>query len=39
MWQVIQSLTRRSLVEKVQVEARSMFLINPVFKAYIQSKI
>ncbi|AFZ09696.1 response regulator receiver protein [Oscillatoria nigro-viridis PCC 7112] len=39
LWQVIQSLTRRSLVEKVQVEARSMFLINPVFKAYIQSKI
>lgn len=39
LWQVIQSLTRRSLVEKVQVEARSMFHINPVFKAYIQSKI
>lgn len=37
-WQAIQSLTRRGLVEKVLVEARSKFQINRVFKAYIQSK-
>jgi uncharacterized membrane protein len=37
LWQVIQSLTRRGLVEKVQVEARSLFYINPVFQQYIQS--
>jgi Mor family transcriptional regulator len=35
LWQVIQSLTRRSLVEKVPIETRSIFVINPVFKAYI----
>lgn len=37
--QAIQSLARRGLVEKVQVEARSHFHLNPVFKAYIQSKL
>ncbi|MGB7711990.1 MAG: ATP-binding protein [Microcoleus sp.] len=36
--QAIQSLARRGLVEKVLVGARSNFQINPVFKAYIQSK-
>ncbi|MEG5061895.1 NB-ARC domain-containing protein [Microcoleus sp. A2-C5] len=35
-WQAIQSLIRRGLVEKMQVEGRSLFLLNPVFKAYIQ---
>lgn len=38
-WQAIQSLARRGLVEKVLVETRSMFLLNPVFKAYIQCKL
>ena len=38
-WQAIQSLGRRSLVEKVLVEGRSMFFLNPVFKAYIQRKL
>ena len=38
-WQVIQSLGRRSLVEKVLVEGRSMFFLHPVFKAYIQCKL
>jgi hypothetical protein len=38
LWQAIQSLSRRGLVEKVLVGARSKFQINPVFKAYIQSK-
>ena len=37
-WQAIQSLARRGLVEKVLVGSRSKFQINPVFKAYIQSK-
>ncbi|MBE9096935.1 ATP-binding protein [Tychonema sp. LEGE 07203] len=37
-WQAIQSLARRGLVEKVLVGGRSKFQINPVFKAYIQSK-
>jgi NB-ARC domain len=37
-WQAIQSLARRSLVEKVLVGVRSKFQINRVFKAYIQSK-
>ncbi|MBE9145235.1 NB-ARC domain-containing protein [Planktothrix mougeotii] len=32
--QAIQSLIRRDLIEKVQIETRSMFHINPVFKAY-----
>ena len=36
--QAIQSLARRGLVEKVLVGARSKFQIDPVFKAYIQSK-
>ena len=38
LWQAIQSLARRSLVEKVLVGVRSMFQINPVFQQYIQSK-
>jgi hypothetical protein len=38
-WQAIQSLGRRSLVEKVLVGARSMFFLNPVFKAYLQRNL
>ena len=38
LWQAIQSLARRGLVEKVQLEGRSLFLLNPVFKAYIQCR-
>jgi|SRR6476661_1674904 len=38
-WQAIQSLGRRSLVEKVLVGGRAMFFLNPVFKAYIQCKL
>jgi hypothetical protein len=38
-WQAIQSLGRRSLVEKVLVGGRSMFFLHPVFKAYIQRKL
>ncbi|MEG5162254.1 NB-ARC domain-containing protein [Microcoleus sp. AT3-A2] len=38
-WQAIQSLARRGLVEKVLVGTRSMFFLNPVFKAYIQCKL
>jgi hypothetical protein len=38
LWQAIQSLSRRGLVEKVLVGARSKFQINPVFQQYIQSK-
>jgi len=38
-WQAIQSLARRSLVEKVLVGGRSMFFLHPVFKAYIQCKL
>ncbi|WP_017719228.1 hypothetical protein [Kamptonema formosum] len=38
VWQAIQSLARRSLVEKVQVGARAMFQLNPVFQQYIQCK-
>ncbi|MEK0178775.1 ATP-binding protein [Microcoleus anatoxicus] len=38
LWQAIQSLARRSLVEKVLVGGRSLFLLNPVFKAYIQCR-
>jgi hypothetical protein len=38
-WQAIQSLGRRSLVEKVLVGGRAMFFIHPVFKAYIQCKL
>lgn len=37
-WQAIQSLARRGLVEKMQVGGRSLFLLNPVFKAYIQCR-
>jgi hypothetical protein len=37
-WQAIQSLARRSLVEKVLVGGRSKFQINPVFQQYIKSK-
>ncbi len=37
-WQAIQSLARRGLVEKVQVGGRSLFFLNPVFKAYIQCR-
>ncbi|HBK97291.1 MAG TPA: ATPase [Microcoleaceae bacterium UBA10368] len=37
-WQAIQSLARRGLFEKVLVGTRSKFQIDPVFKAYIQSK-
>ncbi len=38
LWQAIQSLARRGLVEKMQVEGRSLFFLNPVFKAYIQCR-
>ncbi|MEG4534965.1 ATP-binding protein [Microcoleus sp. D2_18a_D3] len=38
-WQAIQSLGRRSLLEKVLVGTRSLFFLNPVFKAYIQCKL
>jgi hypothetical protein len=38
-WQAIQSLGRRSLVEKVLVGGRSMFFLHPLFKAYIQRKL
>ncbi|HBK22169.1 MAG TPA: ATPase, partial [Planktothrix sp. UBA10369] len=38
-WQAIQSLIRRNLIEKVEAEGRSLFLLNPVFKAYIQLHI
>jgi NB-ARC domain. len=37
--QAIQSLIRRNLIEKVEAEGRSMFLLNLVFKAYIQFHI
>lgn len=33
LWQAIQSLARRGLVEKVLVGGRSKFFLNPVFKA------
>jgi hypothetical protein len=39
IWQAIQSLARRGLVEKVQVGARAMFQLNPVFQQYIQGKL
>lgn len=38
LWQAIQSLARRGLVEKVLVGSRSKFQINRVFQQYIQSK-
>ncbi len=37
--QAIQSLIRRNLIEKVEEGGRSLFLLNPVFKAYIQFHI
>lgn len=37
-WQALQSLARRGLVEKVLVGGRSLFFLNPVFKAYIQCR-
>ncbi|HLO86268.1 MAG TPA: NB-ARC domain-containing protein [Nostocaceae cyanobacterium] len=37
-WQAIQSLGRRSLVEKVEIGERSHFQFNAIFKSYIQSK-
>ncbi|MBW4492944.1 MAG: ATPase [Oscillatoria princeps RMCB-10] len=39
VWQAIQSLARRGLVEKVQVGAEVRFRINPVFQHYIQRKL
>jgi hypothetical protein len=39
VWQAIQSLARRGLVEKVQVGAQVRFRINPVFQHYIQRKL
>jgi predicted transcriptional regulator len=36
--QVIQSLIRRSLVEKVEIGERSLFTLNPIFKSYIKQK-
>lgn len=38
-WQAIQSLARRGLVEKYQVEGRYMFLLNPIFEQYIQFQL
>jgi hypothetical protein len=38
-WQAIQSLGRRSLVEKVLLGARSRFFLHPVFKAYLQRNL
>lgn len=35
--QAIESLTRRSLVQKQQLSAKAMFQINPIFQKYIQS--
>ncbi|WP_333283761.1 NB-ARC domain-containing protein [Microcoleus sp. D2_18a_B4] len=37
-WQAIQSLARRGLLEKVQIGAGALFLLNPVFQQYIQSQ-
>ena len=37
-WQAIQPLARRGLLEKVQVGVGALFLLNPVFQQYIQSK-
>jgi hypothetical protein len=34
--QAIQSLIRRNLIEKIELERRSLFELNPVFKEYIQ---
>lgn len=38
LWQAIQSLSRRGLVEKVALGAKVRFRINPVFQQYIRSK-
>jgi len=38
IWQAIQSLGRRSLIERVEVGERSYFQINPIFQQYIQSQ-
>ena len=38
LWQAIQSLARRGLVEKVQVGALTHFHLNRIFKQYIQSQ-
>ncbi|MFB2936445.1 hypothetical protein ACE1B6_14435 [Aerosakkonemataceae cyanobacterium BLCC-F154] len=38
IWQAIQSLGRRSLVERVEGKGRSYFQINPIFQQYIQSQ-
>ncbi len=35
--QAIESLSRRSLVEKEQLSAKAMFQLNPIFKQYIKS--
>ncbi|MFB2896163.1 NB-ARC domain-containing protein [Aerosakkonemataceae cyanobacterium BLCC-F50] len=38
IWQAIQSLGRRSLVERREMGERSYFQINPIFQQYIQSQ-
>lgn len=38
-WQGIQSLIRRNLIEKVEREGRSLFLLNPIFQHYIKQKL
>ena len=38
-WQAIQSLIRHNLIEKVEAEGRSLFLLNPIFQHYIKQKI
>lgn len=38
IWQAIQSLGRRSLVERVEGKGRSYFQINSIFQQYIQSQ-
>lgn len=38
IWQAIQSLGQRSLVERVEAGERSYFQINSIFKHYIQSQ-
>ncbi len=37
--QAIQSLIRQNLIEKVEEEGRSLFLLNPIFKCYIKQKL
>ena len=39
LWQAIQSLNRRGLVEKVLVGGRSIFRLKPIFKAHIQCNL